>query len=54
MNFGDKKAQGRLNFHRLMAEDKELSDQIKLMVDGEDAVAGANSSQGEKPDGAEE
>jgi len=54
MNFGDKKAQGPLNFHRMMAEDKELSDQIKLMVDGEDAVAGANSSQGEKPDGAEE
>jgi hypothetical protein len=54
LRFGDKKAQGPLNFHKLMVDDKDLFNQIRLLVDGEDAVAGANSSQGEKPEGAED
>ena len=54
LRFGDKKAQGPLNFHKLMVDDKDLFNQIRLLVDGEDSVAGANSSQGEKPEGAED
>ena len=51
LRFGDWKSQGPLNFHNMMRDQPDLFKQIKLMVDGEDAVASENSAQGEPPVG---
>src|ERR1017187_4315010 len=54
LSFGNWKAQGPLNFHNLLRSDAELFKQIRLMVDGEDAVVAENVSQGVMPEGEDD
>jgi recombination protein RecA len=54
LSFGNWKAQGPLNFHNLMRDDAELFKEIRIMVDGDDAVVSSNVSQGDKPEDFEE